>query len=36
MEIAIPAGLANGTQLSLTWYSSFGAAAYGNPTITID
>ncbi len=35
MEIAIPAGLANGTQLSLTWYSAFGAAAYGNPTVTI-
>jgi Protein of unknown function (DUF4232) len=36
MEIAIPAGLANGTQLSLTWYSALGAAAYGNPIITID
>lgn len=36
MEVAIPAGLANGTQLSLTWYSTLGVAAYGNPTITID
>lgn len=36
MEIAIPAGLASGTQLSLMWYSALGAAAYGNPIITID